>query len=73
VGCAGKIFKKNIFEKFSGSREISLTGKIYPEQENFYRNSDALGGSAPAAWAPPGCDDAVLPVHKNAEVSVQVI
>ena len=38
-----------------------------------FRQFDALGGSAPAAWASPGCDDAVLPGHNCAKYTEQVI
>jgi hypothetical protein len=57
-----------------GSQPPSL---IY-EVANFHAKllditHDALGGSAPAARASPGCDSAVLPVHNRTDFSLQAI
>jgi len=38
-------------------------------EKTFDSNHDALGGSAPATRASPGCDSAVLPVHNPGEIS----
>lgn len=52
---------------------IAWAGRIFRIWKNNQKIFDALGGSAPAAWASPDCDDAVLPLHKNVKVSVPVI
>jgi hypothetical protein len=52
------------YERFSFLRRRNQSERV--ESTVTYSQKTLLGTTAPAAWASPGCDDAVLPVRRDA-------